>query len=98
MKKLALKDRFAELANEYILKFEKKHEYEFDFWIADEIRIASFIQQYFFNFDDIRFDIDNNCPKGMIFEWQDYIIEDSLPFENTKYKDISFENYSNGKR
>lgn len=69
-------EEFEVVCNKYINVFSKKHDIEFTGWVADEIgEIAVFIEQYFFNFKDIRYDIDNNCPKGAIFEWQEFCVE-----------------------
>lgn len=88
-----LEKRFIKIADEYINKFEKKHGYEFSSWISDEAGgIACFIEQYFFGFDDIRHDIDNNVKKGLIFKWQDDGIE------NGAKDNINFKSYVMGAR
>lgn len=88
-----LEKSFIKIANEYIAKFEKKHGYEFSSWVSDEVGgIACFIDQYFFSFDDIRYDIDNNVKKGLIFQWQ----EDGI--ENGAKDNINFKSYVMGLR
>lgn len=84
--KKTLRQRYESLCGEYIEKFVKKHQYEFSGWVADDIGgIAVFIEQYFFNFEHIRYDIDNDAPVEMIFHWQD----DSLLIE----KPLNFKTY-----
>ena len=88
----SLKEKYTEICNQYIMAFVDKHEYKFDYWIAGEVGgLASFIEQYVFSMDDIRYDIDTNQPTNLIFIWQD----DSV--DNTDIK-INFKAYSNGLR
>ena len=88
-----LSERFDKLADTYIKKFVKKHKYEFSSWVADEVGgIACFIEQYFFSYDDIRQDIDNDYPKDLIFQWQD----DSL--ENQNKTAMNLKSYAMGLR
>jgi hypothetical protein len=93
-KKLSeLQVTFNFVAEKYIQKFEKKHGYEFSSWVSDEVGgIACFIEQYFFSFDDIRYDIDNNVKKGLIFQWQDDGVE------NGAKDNINFRSYVMGAR
>lgn len=56
--------------NIYIPKFEKKQSNEVWFWTED---IACFDYGVHICFDDIKFDMDNNCKAGLIFEWQDHL-------------------------
>lgn len=76
MKQKSLKQRFEEVANDYLLEFITKQDLDCDGWVGDDIGgICSFIQQYFFNLDDIRQDIDKKAPKGLILSWQDDNLE-----------------------
>ena len=86
-----LKQEFEVICDKYLNAFVDKQGYEFSYWIANEIGgICCFIEQYFFNLNDIRYDIENGIKKGKIFEWQDYAID-----KNSKGEDynISYENY-----
>ncbi len=88
-----LEIEFNVVVEKYINKFVKKHGYEFSNWVSDEIgSIACFIDQYFFNFDDIRYDIDNNIKKELIFRWQDDGVEDGGK------NNINFKSYIKGLR
>jgi len=90
--KQTLKERYDILIEEYIQAFVKKHEYEFDGWIAnDNTGIAIFIDQYFFNVGDIMYDINNKCKKNLIFEWQDYCMDETN-------ENINFHSYCKGLR
>ena len=80
------------ICQKYVQKFAKKHGYPFDYWIGDEVGgMASFCEQYFFNFNEIVYDINNRVPKGLIFRWQDDCVEH--PDSN-----INFKSYAMGLR
>lgn len=84
-----LQKQYEDVCNEYIKVFVKKHGYEFDYWIADQVGgIASFIEQYFFNLQDIVWDINSNQPEGLIFKWQDESLMHYPP------KSINYYNYT----
>lgn len=89
--RLQLKEDFEFACEEYLREFIQKQKYEFSFWVCDEIgTIACFIEQYFFSMNEIKFDIDHNAPKGLIFEWQDACLEmkyDYIPTYENYYKE-----------
>lgn len=88
-----LEKSFIKIVELYITKFEKKHGYEFSDWVSGNVgEMACFIEQYYFNFDDIRYDIDNNVKKGLIFQWQDEGVE------NGAKDNINFRSYVMGAR
>lgn len=90
--KNTLKERYNAVCKEYIEAFEKKHGYNFDGFVAnDNTGIAEFINQYYFNIGDIMYDINNKCKKNLIFEWQDYCLDESN-------ESINFSSYSKGLR
>ena len=100
VKKLSeLQVTFNFVVEKYIAKFEKKHGYEFSNWVSNEIGgIAVFIEQYFFNFDDIRMDIDNNVKKDLIFTWQEDGVEYAMNNSNEETTNINFKSYISGLR
>lgn len=89
-----LKEQYKFVCEQYLQKFINKHGYEFSGWIpSDEVGgIAAFIEQYFFNMDDIIYDINNKLPKDMIFRWQDDNLE--AGYDNM----INLHAYSKGMR
>lgn len=96
---LKLKQNYDNICNEFVKIFADKHDIEFDGWVADEVgTIASFCFQYFFNMDDIIYDITTNQPKHLILDWQNdstnYNMDKEYP--NTTY--INFRSYSKGAR
>jgi len=76
-----------------IKKFVQKHKYEFAYSIGS---IYCFIDQYYFDIDDIIYDLKEDLPKDLIFQWQDDSIK---AYEvNGQLNKISLENYSKGVR
>ena len=85
---MKLKTKYEKIVEQYLIAFVEKQELDIDncYWIADRIgEILSVNEQYYFNFNDIRFDVDNNMKDGLIFRWQDECIENNLK--------INYENY-----
>ena len=81
----------------YVLMFEKKHGYESDGFVSDDITgVCGFISQYYFSLSDIVFDIENNLPKGLIFEWQNHNLEQH--YKDPKSPIINLRNYAMGAR
>ena len=65
-----LEKKYNRIVRKYIKLFEKKQGIEFGWWVIDLVGgIANFGSYYFFDFLDIKFDIDNNIPKGVFLEW-----------------------------
>jgi len=77
MKLSELKTTYELACNEYAYKFARKQDIHFDGWIGTPGQLTSFIDQYFFSMDDIIYDINHKCQKGLILKWQDEGIENS---------------------
>jgi hypothetical protein len=71
----SLKDRFDKLANTYVEQFCRKNNVQSGFWVADKTGETIHIAGQYFQYEDIRYDIDNDVPKGKIWEWMEYISE-----------------------
>jgi hypothetical protein len=69
-----LRQAYRAVANAYLKAFEKKHHATLEFWVSDEVGGTAYIGDHYFDFEDIRFDIDNRLPKDMIWEWSDAAI------------------------
>jgi len=54
---------------EYVDLFCKKHDIEFNFWVADLSGTVGVFGDYYFGFEDIRLDLETNQPSDNIFEW-----------------------------
>ena len=90
---MKLKTKYEKIVEQYLLAFVEKQELDIEncYWVADRVgEILSVNEQYYFCFDDIRFDIDNNIKAGAILEWQNESIDNH--FKKKKYK-INYENY-----
>lgn len=90
-----LKKQFAEVCEEYLRRFCKKHEisYEEDSWVGGDVGTVAMVGDYFFGLDEIRYDIDHDCPEDAIFEWYDYTLRiHSLGCEKT----INFKSWVKG--
>ena len=73
-------------------QFEKKQEIEFDGWVANDIgSVAGFIGQYYFNMEDMIYDLTTDQPKDMILDWQDYVV-------TTEKTHVNYRAYSKGMR
>lgn len=97
---MTLKDGFNIIAQRYIEEFCKKHDRYFDYAVADDMGgIICISNEYFFNFNDIRFDIDNDCPKELIFQWQDDCLENDPKYINYQsyFKGLRFEDLEQDK-
>ena len=91
--KKTLNKKYLKLFNKYLKKFNKKQDTETEHNIDTEIIN---IADCFFNFYDIRYDIDNKIKPGIIFEWYwDYITHRDINYENaTKlFRTDSIENF-----
>ena len=90
---MKLKNKYNKIVEQYLMAFVEKQELDIEncYWVADKIgEILSINEQYYFNFDDIRFDVDNNIKAGTILEWQQESIDNYS--KKKKYK-INYENY-----
>jgi hypothetical protein len=74
----------------YVAEFEEKHETELEFWVADDKTGIACFGDHFFNLGDIIYDIDNDCPKYIIFDWQNHQIENGSK--------VNFKSYLMGAR
>ncbi len=70
-----LKQNLEEYIYEYIVAFEKKHECDFSGWIGDRIGEVAEFGDDFFDFSDIRRDLDQDRPKDEIYEWLHAAVE-----------------------
>ena len=74
----SLKQEYIDIVDKYLFAFIRKQNIKFDGWVGNDIGgVAQFIEQYYFDFDDIRMDIDNNVPKGIILDWQNDNIDNN---------------------
>jgi hypothetical protein len=91
---LKLKAGFEKAVEGYILAFCEKQDRTFDGWIGDLIgELADIGGYYVLNFDDIRFDVDNQVPAGLIFKWYEEILAEGKDMNYRHYvlKSLPFE-------
>lgn len=68
----------------YVDLFCIKHALEFDYWVSDLTgTVASFSSSYFFNFENIRLDLEKGVNKSLIMQWYDEMLEISQSEEYT---------------
>lgn len=78
---MMLKERYTIICNEYLQKFCVKQGFDYDpeyAWVAGNAGDCANVGDFYFSFDEIRYDIDNDIPKGKIIEWYNYTLETSM--------------------
>ena len=82
---MKLKTKYEKIVEQYLIAFVEKQDLDIDncYWVADRVgEILSVNEQYYFDFNDIRFDVDNDVKAELILKWQD----------EEKYT-VNYENY-----
>lgn len=86
-----MKKKYEEICNEYVYTFLKKHDFyeeEYDeysefYWVGEVGTIIE-VADYFIDFQDIKYDIDNDIPAPIYFKYYDYSLDSKNP--NLNYK------------
>lgn len=90
---MKLRTKLDKILKEYIAAFEKKHDCEFDFAVQDNLMdVICFDFSDYFSMFDIVYDIDNDLPKGLIFEWAE------ANLDNQEKGIINLHSYAKGLR
>lgn len=91
MKINQLKNQYELVCNEYVAKFCSKQEMNFEGWVGDTIGGIACCNDFYFNFQDIVWDINSEQPKGIIVDWY---------YENLEIpkKSINYFSYTKGLR
>ena len=92
---MQLRDKLDNILKEYIRLFEEKHEVFFDYAVRDDLTGLLCFGDYLFTMRDVIYDIDNDLPKNLIFQWQDDSF-DSL--KNPQHREMNFQTYAMGLR
>ena len=74
---LELRQCYETACNDYAKLFCHKHEYDFDptDWVGLDIgTVLCLAEYYYINFQDIKYDIDNEVDRSVFFEWYNYDI------------------------
>ena len=94
---MTLKERYEAICEEYRKLFLEKQDFSFSYWIADEVGgVLSCNEEYYFNMDEIRYDIDNDVEVGLILQAQNDFLDAYYKNEETKH--INYKNYVRGLR
>ena len=64
-----LRDDFRSVAVRYVERFERKYSLKLEFWVADDVGGVACFGDWFFSFDDIRYDIDHRLNENVIMDW-----------------------------
>lgn len=92
---MKLRNKLDSILKEYIRLFEEKHEVFFDYAVGDDLMGLLCFGDYLFTTRDVIYDIDNDLPKNLIFQWQDDSF-DSIT--NPHHKKINLQSYARGLR
>ena len=77
-----LKEKADKLAMKYIKEFEKKYELYLEFAVADDYFNVLNFGDYFINFSDVKYCIDNNVSSELFFNWYNDNLENALKKES----------------
>lgn len=89
-----LRLRYQFIVEDYVEAFCTKQGFNYDY-CNDLVPIIE-IWDYFFNFEDIRYDIDNNIKKGLILKWYNADLEHNMDREERQH--INYSSYCKGLR
>lgn len=86
-----LQKDYYNICNEYIDAFIKKQSMSFEGWVGDTIGGIAYCNDFYFNFQDIVWDVNSKQPKGAIVDWY---------YENLEIpeKSINYFSYTKGLR
>jgi len=76
--------------------FCHKHDTNFDYAVGDDLTGVLCFGDNFFNIGDVYLDLKENKPKGLIFEWQNYLTDHNI--RNNVNEFINFSSYCIGAR
>ena len=86
-----LNKSYKDICSKYIIAFCEKQEMEFYGWVGDEVGGVALCSDFFFNFQDIVWDINSKQLKGLIIDWYYECLE--MP-----EKSINYYSYTKGLR
>lgn len=92
---MKLRNKLDSTLKEYIRLFEEKHEAFFDYAVGDDLTGLLCFGEYLFTARDVIYDIDNDLPKNLIFQWQDDSFDSS---KNPQHREINLQSYAMGLR
>jgi len=88
-----IKKQYQKVCEAYVEAFCNKQDLLFDGWIGNDVGTIALISDFYFDFDDIRTDIDTNQPAELITEWY-YRNLDNQKYINYKSYIAGFRDYN----
>ena len=79
-----LKEKADKIAIQYIKAFERKYKIYFEFAVANNYFDVLNFADYYINFTDVKYCIDNNVEPELFFNWYDDNLEYALKKESTQ--------------
>ena len=72
-----LKKKYIDVVNDYMHTWADKHEYNYeeDMWVSNSYGGICMVGDMYVNFDDVRYDVDNELPENVFDEWYWYSVE-----------------------
>ena len=92
---MKIREKLDDILKEYIRLFEEKHDVFFDYAVGDHLMGLLCFGDYLFSIHDIVYDIDNDLPKNLIFQWQDDSFDSII---NPQHAKMNFQSYARGLR
>ena len=80
-----LKADYEAICMEYIERFCKRQEMDFEGWVGNDVGGIALIDDFFFGFSDIVYDVNTKQSKGLIIDWYN---------DNVDYPDKAINYYS----
>ena len=71
----SLEENYNLICNMYAHVFATKHAYSFDAWVADKVGEVAMMGDYYVDFCDIKYDIDNDIDADEYVKYYDYCLE-----------------------
>lgn len=96
-----IKERYENAVHEYCMAFCQKHGYDYDpdGWVGGNVGGVVLIAYYYINFDDIRYDIDNDVPEQIFQQYYNYTLEiASLDDGTDNMRQVKYPHYIMGFR
>lgn len=92
---MKIREKLDDILKEYIRLFEEKQEVFFEYAVGDDLTGLLCFGEYLFAAKDVIYDIDNDLPKNLIFQWQDDSFDSII---NPQHAEINLQSYAMGLR
>jgi hypothetical protein len=73
--KESLKAEYGKIVEKYIKEFERISERDFDSWVGDRIGEVCNFGDYYIDFSDIKYVVDNEINPDWLFDWYNLILD-----------------------